>query len=226
MHHSWQKYVAEAVGTFAFVFIGAGAALANWQTGGSLQTLGVALAHGLMLAAMIYCAWHISGAHLNPAVTIALWATGHIKTLIAAGYVIAQLVGSVVAGILIKSIWGGIMSPQYFYGTPVLGAGITPAMGILVEAVLTFFLVWAFYAAIVDKKAPANFGGLVVGMVFAVGIMVGGAFTGAAMNPARAFGLALVSSHWTAHFVYWIGPVVGALVAGFGYHLLFGKPQE
>src|SRR3990167_11099670 len=88
MQESWQKYVAEAFATFAFVFVAAGSVLANWQTGGALGAVGLALAHGFIFAAMIYAVMHISGAHLNPAVTVALWATGHIKTLTGIAYII------------------------------------------------------------------------------------------------------------------------------------------
>lgn len=222
MENTWQKYLAEAIATFAFIFVCAGAALANWQAGGSLGTLGVALASGLILAAMIYSVYHISGAHLNPAVTIALWATGHVKTFTAAGYIIAQLVGSVVAALFLKVVFSGI-SPQYFLGDTTLGPGITPGMGILIEALMTFILVWTIFATIVDKKGGHGFGPLVVGFAFSVGIMISGYATMGALNPARSFGPALVTSHWTIHYVYWVGPVFGALIAGFVYHFVFMK---
>lgn len=220
MQDSWQKYLAEAFATFAFVFVAAGSVLADWQTH-MLGTIGVALAHGLVLAALIYTVWHISGAHLNPAVTIALWATGHIKTLVAVGYVAAQLVGSVVAALFLSILYKGY--PQFYLGDTVLGTGVTPGIGILVEALLTFFLVWTVFATLVDKKAAAGFGGLAVGFVLVVAVMVGGNFTMGALNPARSFGPALVSSHWGMHYVYWVGPVIGALVAGFIYHFGFLK---
>lgn len=222
MQDSWQKYLAEAFATFAFVFVAAGSVLANWQTAGSLGTVGVALAHGLILAAMVYGAWHLSGAHLNPAVTVALWATGHVKTLAAVGYVIAQLVGSVIAALFLKVIFTGV-SPQYYLGDTMLLPGVTPGTGILVEALLTFFLVWTVFATLVDKRATPGFGGLCVGLVMAVGVMVGGSYTMGALNPARSFGPALVSSHWATHYVYWVGPIIGGLVAGFVYHFGFLK---
>lgn len=222
MQDSWQKYVAEAVATFAFVFVAAGSVLANAQTAGNLGPVGIALVHGLMLMAMFYCIYHISGAHLNPAVTIALWATGHVKTLVGIGYIIAQLVGSVAAALFLKIVFIGV-SPQYFLGDTVLGAGISPSMGILVEALLAFFLVWTVFATVVDKKQSSGFGGVMIGMVLAVGIMVGGHLTGGALNPARSFGPALISSHWGTHYVYWVGPVIGALVAAFVYHFGFIK---
>lgn len=222
MENSLHKYVAEALATFGLTFIAAGSVLANWQTGGALGTVGVALAHGLMLAAMIYTVWHISGAHINPAVTIALLATGHIKMAAAAGYIVAQLIGSVVAALLLKTIFVGV-SPQFYLGSTMLGNGVTPGMGILVEAVLTFFLVWTVFGAAVDKKAAHPFGGLSIGAVLAVCLLVGGHLTMASLNPARSFGPALVSSYWTNQYVYWVGPILGGLAAGLLYNFGFMK---
>lgn len=222
MQDNWQKYLAEAFATFAFVFIAAGAVLVNWQTGGALGTLGVALATGLSFGALIYTVWHISGAHMNPAVTVALWATGHVKTFTAVGYIIAQLVGSVVAALFLKVVFVSA-SPQFFLGDTFLRSDVTPGIGILVEAILTFFLVWTVFATLVDKRADHGHGGLAVGFILAVAVMVGGYFTMGALNPARSFGPALVSSHWVNHFVYWVGPLIGALVAAFVYHFGFLK---
>lgn len=221
MQDTWQKYVAEAFATFAVVFVAAGAVLANSLTGG-LGTVGVALAYGLVLAAMVYATWHVSGAHLNPAVTVALWATGHVKTLAGIGYIVAQLVGSVVAALFLKVVFAGASSSLYLGNTMLVGS-TTPGMGILVEGLLTFFLVWTFFATVVDKRATPGFGGLMVGLVLAVSVMVGAGFTMGALNPARSFGTALVSSAWVNHYVYWVGPVIGALVAGLVYHFGFVK---
>lgn len=221
MQDTWQKYVAEAFATFAFVFIAAGSVLANSQVGG-LGTIGVALANGLTIAVMIYAIWHISGAHLNPAVTVALWATGHIKTLVGIGYILAQLVGSVVAALFLKVVFVSA-SPALYLGNTMLVGGTTPGMGILVEAILTFFLVWTVFGTIIDKRATPGFGGLMVGFIIVVSIMVGSGFTMGALNPARAFGPALVSASWLNHYVYWVGPIIGALVAGLVYHFGFIK---
>lgn len=222
MEENIKKYLAEAFGVFIFVFIAAGSVLANWQTGGALGVVGIALAHGFVFAAMVYAVYHISGAHLNPAVTIALWATGHVKTLAGLGYIIAQLIGSAAAALLLKVIFASA-SPQFFLGDTVLGSGITPAVGILIEAILTFFLVWTYFGALVDKKAFPGFGGLAVGLVFAVCMLVGLNLTMAALNPARSFGPALISSHWEMHYVYWIGPIIGGLLAGLIYHFGLGR---
>lgn len=222
MKESFQKYAAEAIGTFIFIFCATAAALANWQTGGILGTVGVALASGFALTAMIYALWHVSGAHLNPAVTVALFATGHIRAASALGYIVAQLIGGAAAALLLKVIYSGV-SAQFHLGATVLGSGVTPSMGILIEAVFTFFLVWTIFGAVVDKKATHPFGGLVVGFVLAIATMIGGHLTMASLNPARSFGPALISSHWEAHYVYWVGPIIGALAAALIYQYGFIK---
>lgn len=221
MNENWHKYVAEAFATFGFVFLSAGAVLANGFTGG-LGVIGVALASGLALLAMIYASRHHSGAHLNPAVTVALWATGHIKTAVGVGYVISQLVGSVVAALFLKIAFS-TASPALHLGNVALGVGVTPGVAILVEAVLTFFLVYTYYATVVDKRESGSHAGLALGLLLAAAILVGWNVTGAALNPARAFGPALVSGDWTVHYTYWVGPLIGGLVAGFSYHFGFMK---
>lgn len=222
MNDTWHKYVAETLATFTFVFVAAGSVLANLQSGGSLGAVGVALATGFALTAMIYATWHVSGAHLNPAVTVAHWVTGNMKASTALGYIVSQLLGSVVAALFIKVIFAGV-SPQFYLGDTLLGPGVTPGMGILVEALLSFFLVWVVFATTMDKRAAPGFAGLAIGMTFAFALMVGGSFTMGALNPARSFGPALVSSHWESHYVYWVGPLVGAIIGGMTYHYLFYK---
>lgn len=215
---NWQKYLAELVATFIFIFICAGSVLANWQTGGSVGLLGIALASGLTLTAMIYSVFHISGGHLNPAVTIALLATGKIKPLNALGYVVSQMLGSVLAALLLKFIFANV-SAQFYLGDVAIGAGVAPAMALITEAALTFFLVWSIYGAIVDKRAFAGFGPIAPGIILAVSILVAGSVSGAALNPVRSFGPAIVSVHWTNHWVYWAGPIAGGLLAAIAYQI-------
>ncbi|MFA6521101.1 MAG: aquaporin [Candidatus Gracilibacteria bacterium] len=222
MQETWQKYVAEFIATFAFVFICAGAALANWQTGGALGAFGMAAASGLMLTAMYYGIYKISGGHLNPAVTIALFATGHIKAAVAGGYIVAQLLGSTLAALFLKIIFADV-SPKFYLGDVAVSSGVSPWMAILIEAVLAFMLVWTYFATIVDKKQESQLGGVMIGIVLAVSIMIAGHLTSGALNPARSFGPALISSHWENHYVYWVGPIVGALMAAFVYSFGFMK---
>lgn len=223
MQESWQKYLAEGLATFAFVFVLAGATLVQGVTG-TLGVPGVALAGGLALLAMVYATGHHSGAHLNPAVTVALWATGHVKTTIGVGYIISQLVGGVVAALFLRVVYASA-SPSLQLGNVWLGSGITPGVGIFTEAVLTFVLVYTYFALVVDKKNDHGMGhaGLALGLVFAAAVMVGATVTGGALNPARVFGPALVSGSWNLHYVYWVGPLIGSLVAAFVYHFGYLK---
>lgn len=203
--------VAEFIGTFALVFVGIGA-IAN-LAGDHAGSVGIALAQGLTMAVMVSATRAISGGHLNPAVTFGLLVGGKIYPSRAVAYWISQLLGAIVAaGIMMNVIGVDVVSR----GTPDLSPKISVGTGILVEAVLTFFLVFVFYGAAVDARAP-KLGGLAIGLTVAVGILIGLPITGASMNPARTFGPAFVSGHWSNHIVYWIGPLIGGLLAGVIY---------
>ena len=212
-----KDYIAELIATFALVFIGAGSILANEVTNGQLGIVGIAFAHGLVLMSMVYATGHISGGHVNPAVTIGMLITKKIKAIEGALYIIFQLIGAAIAGFLLSAIFTGVDKSLYL-GAPLLGEGISFGLGILIEIILTFFLVFTIFGVAVDKKAPQGVYGLAIGLVLTFDILVGGALTGAAMNPARSFGPALASGYWTNHLVYWIGPVVGAIIAALVYN--------
>jgi len=202
-----KAYVAEFIGTFALVFIGAGAVAAG------VGLLGVALAHGLVLICMAYAIGHISGCHINPAVTISMWLTKKIDGAKAFGYVVFQIFGGLVAAYFLAIIFVGsnigatVLSPEVSYG-----------QGILLEAIMTFFLVFVIFGVAVDKRAPKGIYGVAIGLVLTANILMGGALTGASLNPARSFGPALVSGMWSNHSLYWIGPILGAIVAAFVYN--------
>lgn len=219
---TFKKYLAELTATFGFVLLAAGSVLANNFTQGKLGVTGIALAHGLGLMAMIYAVMNVSGAHLNPAVTIAMWATKKIKTKEGVGYIISQLIGSAIAGLFL--LWIFPNGKAVNFGAPALASGITLFGGILIEAVFTFLLVLTVYGVAVDKRSPPGPIGLAIGVIVVVALLVAGPLTGAALNPARAFGPALVAGFWTNHLVYWIGPIIGAVIAGLAYNnLLLGK---
>ena len=211
--------VAEAVGTFLFFFVGAGSVVlgdylaANGGTGPGL--LGVALAHGLALAVLVSALGAVSGGHFNPAVTFGVWIMGRITPMRAVLYVVAQLVGGLAAGLALKIVFADAWQASNV-GTPALGAGITPAIGIGIEAVLTAFLVLAVIGTAVDARAP-KIGGLAIGLAVAADILVGGPLTGAAMNPARWFGPAVAAGAYADWYVWWIGPAIGAAVAALVY---------
>jgi len=209
-----KPFLAEFIGTFTLIFIGVGAI---WNCGGGVDKnaglLAIALAHGLAIAVMVSATGAISGGHLNPAVTFGVLVGGKINLCRAVSYWIAQLLGGTAAALLMLCIAGKSVVAT---GTPDLGKGISPGIGIVVEIVLTFFLVFVVYGSAVDGRAP-KIGGLAIGLTVTLDILFGGPLTGAAMNPARTFGPALASGHWANHFVYWIGPMLGGALAGVIY---------
>lgn len=222
----FDKYLAEGLATFILVFAGAGAVLVNISTNNGIGILGIAFAHGLALAAGLYAIMHISGGHVNPAVTIAMWATKRIKSHDAVAYIIAQLIGAAVAAGALNTIFT-FAPPAAYLGTPQLANLVTPTTGVLVEAILTGILVFVIFGVAVDKRASGGHAPLAIGGALLFGNIFGLALTGSAMNPARAFGPALVSGFWTNQAVYWVGPIIGALVAAFIYEYgLLGKRQE
>ena len=204
--------VAEAVGTFLFFFVGAGAVvLAHYVGAAGPGLVGIALAHGLALAVLVSALGAISGGHFNPAVTVAVRLAGRIEWQTAATYVIAQLVGAAAAGYALIAVMPQSAVNTSFAGTPTLDPGIGLAAGITIEAVLTLVLVLTVFGTAIDSRAP-RLGGMAIGLAVAADILVGGPLTGAAMNPARWFGPALASGHWENWFVWWVGPLIGAIV--------------
>jgi MIP family channel proteins len=217
-----QKLVAEFVGTFTFVFITAGSSCADHFLGGGLGSLGMAAASGLAYAVMVTAVGHISGAHLNPAVTVGFWVTRRFGTLHSLCYWISQLLGATAAAYLIKVIIPDTVWAAVALGAPTLAPDFTRTHGMALEAVLTFFLVFVFFATAVDANGVFNkIGGFAVGLTVTMDILLGGPFTGAAMNPARAFGPALAAPHWQNQGVYWVGPLFGGVLAAFIYDRFF-----
>ena len=214
-----RKLTAEAIGAFTLIFVGPGSVML--LSGNANVTLvGVALAHGLAIALMASALGAISGGHFNPAVTIAMWVTRRIETLPAVGYIAAQCAGGILGGLALMAFFPEGLRNAAQYGTPGLAAGIDFARGVGIEAILTFFLVVVIFGTAVDSRAP-KLGGMAIGLTITMDILAGGPLTGAAMNPVRALGPAVVSGVWTDHLVYWIGPIVGAVTAALLYHYLF-----
>lgn len=213
--------VAEMIAVFALVFIGGGAVIIN-SLNDSIGLLGIAFAHGIVLMCMVYATAHISGGHVNPAVTISMWANKLISTKKATLYIIGQLIGAIIASIFLFYIFT-TTSFDFGASVPALGIEIDFFKGIFIEAILTFFLVFVIFAVAVDKRVPAGVYGLAIGMVLVFDILMGGALTGAAMNPARAFGPAIIAGNWANQLVYWVGPIIGGIVAGLTYKYLFLK---
>lgn len=214
-----KQCVAEFIGTFALVFIGVGVIANHSGLTGNAGLLAVAFAHGLTIAVMVAATAGISGGHLNPAATFGLLLGGKINLRRAILYIGAQLVGAIVAAWLVMLLLGSAEVPGkelVFKGTPAIGKGPTIIQSIGIEAVLTFFLVFVIYGAAVDSRG-GYLGPLMIGLTVALDIMFGGPFTGAAMNPARTFGPAVIGGQWENHVVYWVGPLLGGGLAGLVY---------
>ena len=207
-----RRSLAEALGTFALVFIGVGSVAAKYYPDANYGVFGIATAHAIVLAVMITATMAVSGGHLNPAVTIGLLVARRTTGQTAAAYVLAQLIGAVLGAAAIKAIFPIGATRPVALGTPAIASNIQLGQAITLEAILTFFLVSAVFGTVVNSEAP-KVGGFAVGLVLWFDIIVGGPITGAAMNPARAFGPALVAGQWVAHAVYWVGPILGGIVA-------------
>jgi MIP family channel proteins len=230
MYSKSQKFLAEFIGTFAIVFVTAGVICTDsfvriGSTTG-LGWLGIALAQGLVYAVMITALAHVSGAHFNPAVTIGFWVTRRITTFETLAAWFAQLAGAASAAYLLRYLIPEDVWRAAVLGIPQMSHDITPAAAMLIEGVLTFFVVLAAFSAGADSRGVySRFGGLSVGMAITMCVLIGGPFTGAALNPARAFGPALASHHWAAHGVYWAGPLAGGVLASWLYDTIFLKKE-
>ncbi len=217
---NFKAYIAEFIGTFALIFVGVGAIAADHISGGASGLVGVALAHGLTIAVMASATAAVSGGHLNPAVTIGLLCAGKIDAPNAAGYIVSQCLGGLAAAALVKLVISDVALQAVGMGTPALAPEVTPVQGLLIEIVLTFFLVFVIYGTAVDSRAP-QVGALFIGLTVTLDILIGGPLTGAAMNPARHLGPALLGGGLQNLWLYWVGPVVGGIAAALLYrHVL------
>lgn len=215
---NWMKSaVAEAIGTFALIFIGV-LSISGANLGGAPEGIvnlaSIALAHGLTITVMVAALGAISGGHFNPAVTFGFVVTGRMNPIMGLIYWLAQLAGASAAGLLLVALVG---PDPVSTGTPDLGRNVSLSAGVVVEAVATFFLVLVVFGTAVDERAPKSVFPFAIGLTIALDIMAIGPLTGGAVNPARAFGPAIASGHWTNQAVYWIGPLIGGALAAFVY---------
>jgi len=215
-----RAYVAEFLGTFGLIFIGAGSVCTDAISSGGIGLVGVALAHGLVLALMISALMRFSGGHFNPAVSIALWLTNKFPLKDLPFYIIFQLLGGIVGALFLTWIFPMDVWREVNLGTPGLGPDIGFGSGVFVELLITFFLVLMVFGTAADPQGPRQLSGLAIGLTLAFDILFAGPLTGGAANPARAFGPALVSGYWEAHLVYWIGPILGGIIAGITYQFI------
>jgi aquaporin Z len=218
VHSLTSKLLCEFVGTFFLIAAGIGI----FMNGGDL--LGAAFAHGLAIAIGVTAVAHVSGAHLNPAVSVAMLVFRQQSPVETVSYIVAQLAGAVAASVVM--MWGfDVQGDDLTGAVPTLADKLGTGQGILLEAVATFLLVWTIFAVAVDRDgAFFKVAGMPIGIAVLVDILMIGGFTGAAMNPARWFGPALLSSSWDNALVWIVGPIVGAILAGGAY--LYGvKPR-
>ena len=239
-HDPLRRGAAEFVGTFALIFVGAGSiltiakALAPALTTapavdvyGGLTLVGVALAHGLAIAVMASAVGHISGAHFNPAVTLGFFITRRIAPSLAVVYWSMQFAGAAAAAALLRWFYPEATRRLTHLGAPGLSSGITVWQGVVIELVLTFFLVWVIFASAADPGGSfKSIAGLAIGLTITMGVLMGGPLTGAALNPARAFGPELLSRHWSDAWVWYVGPFLGGALAALAYEYLYLRPPR
>jgi MIP family channel proteins len=225
-----KKYVAEFIAAFFLVFAGTAAIVADQQLAvvlvrDSFGLLGVALAHGLALGVAIAAIGGISGGHANPAVSIAFYIARRLSAKDTAWYIVAQLLGGLFAALLVARVFTPEAVEATGSGVPALGPGTNLLQGGLIEVVLTFMLGFVIWGVAVNPKGAKIIAPLAIGLTFTFGILAGGPFTGAAMNPARWFGPAVVSGQFANWPVWVLGPIVGALLASTVYELFFLEPE-
>jgi aquaporin NIP len=213
-----RRAAAEGIGAFALVFAGCGAIVTEAEHPGSLGTVGIGLVFGLVIMAMIYATGHLSGAHLNPAVTLAFLTTRHFPRTEAAAYLLAQALGAIAAAALLAAIWP---SEPAALGTtlPSVGAGSAFAY----ETVLSAFLMFVIMAVATDTRAVGAAAAIAIGATVGLDALFGGPVTGASMNPARSLGPALVAGEMHDLWIYLTAPVAGTVLGAFAYQLVRGE---
>lgn len=204
----------EFIGPFALVFIGAGSII---MTGGE-NLVAIALAHGLAIAVMVAAAGHISGGLYNPALTVGLVVSKKMTVQRGGIFVVSELLGGLVAALALVVIYPSSQINAVDLGTPALGEGIGVGAAVFAELILTFFLMFVVFGVAIDPNSPKSIAPLAIGLTITADIFTMGAVTGAAMNPARAFGPALVQNFWADQWVYWVGPILGAAIAALLYN--------
>ena len=231
---TWRAVAAEFIATGLFVFLGTASVVVvlamRFDTGSAVLT--IALAHGLAIAVLVAAIARISGGHINPAVTFAAAMTGKMKVSTACLYVGAQLGAAILGSLLLKGIVAGPFEAGLgAHGLNSLGilddqVGNGAGAGLLLEAVLTFALVFVIFATAIDKKGLTHLAPMAIGLAYLVNSLIGIPLTGASMNPARSFGPAIVANIWTDHWIYWLGPLIGAGVAALIYEFVFLQRED
>lgn len=220
---AWRSALAEFIATLLFVFLGAGSVIVSGGLpNGDLdpaRLVAIALAHGLAIAFLVYATANISGGHINPAVTFAAFLTKNISAARGLMFVAAQLGGAVIGALLLLATIPDAADTNL--GAHALGPDVSVSMGLLMEIVVTFALVFVIFATAVDPSGMGNLAPLAIGLAVLVDHIVAVPITGASMNPARSFGPALVAGEWGDQWIYWVGPLIGGAIAGLVYQFAF-----
>ncbi|MFL5403377.1 MAG: MIP/aquaporin family protein [Gemmatimonadales bacterium] len=211
---SGRRAAAEALGTFFLVLIGPGAAMVDAYSGGALGQVGIALSFGFVVIAMIYALGHLSGAHINPAVTLGFWSVRRFPTADVLPYILAQCIGAVAASAVSRAALG----PVGRLGATLPRVSLGAAFGI--EWLLSFGLMFVIMAVATDERVADGFAAIAVGLTVGFCALVGGPLTGASMNPARSLGPAVMGDHWEGHWLYWLAPVTAMMAAARVYDFL------
>jgi aquaporin NIP len=213
-----RRALAEGFATFALVFAGCGAIVADARSSGALGTVGVGLVFGLVIMVMVYATGHLSGAHINPAVTVAFTLTRHFPARDAMAYVGAQLAGAAAGAFVLLMAWPA--EPARLGAT---APSVSTASALLYEVVLTAFLMFVIMAVATDTRAVGAAAAIAIGGTVGLDALFGGPVTGASMNPARSFGPALAAGEWRDFWIYVAGPLAGAALGALGYQLVRGE---
>lgn len=222
---NFRAWIAELIGTFAFVFVGVGSIVANALPGGSMGIVGIAIAHGVAIAVVATATGPVSGGHINPAVSIGAWLVNKLSLGNMIGYVVAQVVGAVVAIRVLVFVEPPNAMVEATFGIPALNPSTTFWQGFTIEAALTFMLMFVVYGTAMHKKAVAM-GGWFVGMLVLMGILMAGPLTGGSFNPARYLGPAIATADYKDIVLYLAAPVLGAALAALVYHWWLGDEPE
>ncbi len=217
---NFRKYIAEIIGTFALVFCGTGAIVINQQTGGAITHVGIAITFGLVVMAMIYTLGNISGAHMNPAVTIAFTIAKRFKLKQVLPYILSQLTGAFLASITLHYL---------FPANDVLGSTLpagSASQSFILEFILTFFLMLVIIHVATGSKEQGMFAGLAIGSTVLLEAMFAGPICGASMNPARSIAPAVISGHTEHLWIYVFAPVLGAVLAILIFNILHEKDKQ
>lgn len=220
----FRLYAAEFIGTFLLVFFAAGAAMMSVLTGAAAGAVMAGLASGLILMIVIWIFADISGGHVNPALSLALWLTGAFPGRLLPGYVAAQTAGSAAGGLCLLAALGPV--PGMGANLPDIAGGITPLQALGVELVLSFAMMVVIVLSVAAANTPGHFFAVPIGAVVGIDVMLFGATHGAAMNPARAFGPTLVHGDWSHYWIYVLGPLAGLTAAAYTCRWLFGVPRH